>query len=193
MTLPRIDYPKRGLPAPPGLHVEDVPGIGEANREAEALINPIDGGTDLRVALPAGATPGISVDLVRLLAAIQSRGTDTADAMRAVRSALDPFRGVRCEDNYRCLVFSLAAARVAPTEILDPNGLSLAGSSVTVYSNTGTFDLYIDMPTNDPIPVAPLTWPAMAPQIHDHRFKRLFVVNTAQQGATMRLYIGRGA
>ena len=89
MTLPRTNYPKRGLPAPPGLHVEFIPGVGEGNREAEALINATDGGTDMRVTFAPGAAPGISVDLARLLAAIQSRGTDTADAVRAVRSGVD--------------------------------------------------------------------------------------------------------
>jgi hypothetical protein len=71
------------------LHVEFVPGIGEANREAEALINPTDGGTDFRVTMAAGAAPGISADLAALLAAVQARGTDTADSVRAVRSAVE--------------------------------------------------------------------------------------------------------
>jgi len=89
MTSPRLRYPKRGLPAPPGVHIENPMGMAEANFELEGLVNFIDGGTDTRVTIPPGAAPGITPDLAAILAAIQARGLDTADATRAVRSSVD--------------------------------------------------------------------------------------------------------
>lgn len=89
MTVPRTNYPKQGLPQPPGVHIESVPILGERNRELEGLINAVDGGTDLRVVLAPGGGPWFATEFAALLSAVTNRGVDTADQVRAARSAIE--------------------------------------------------------------------------------------------------------
>ena len=67
-----------------------------------------------------------------------------------------PVVEVEEENEYVMKTLALAAAFVA-TEIKDAGGNPLAGRSLTIWINDGSWNLYFDSGSHDPIPIAPIT------------------------------------
>ena len=99
-----------------------------------------------------------------------------------------PVVEVEEENEYVMKTLALAAAFVA-TEIKDAGGNPLAGRSLTIWINDGSWNLYFDSGSHDPIPIAPITYPAMITFVRE--FTSIWASNGTSQAKAAILYIGK--
>lgn len=98
-----------------------------------------------------------------------------------------PVVDVQEENEYIVVTLDLSIARASPTQILY-GGNPITGRSMTVWSNSGNFNLRFSNATHDAIPVAPLTYPAMITFVRE--ITAIYVDNAAQAAQAV-LYVGQ--
>lgn len=98
-----------------------------------------------------------------------------------------PVVEVQEENEYIMVEVDLSIGRAVPTQILY-GGNPVTGRSMAIWSNPGTFNLRFTDGVHDPIPVGPLTYPAMITFVRE--ITNIYVDNLAQIGKAI-LYVGQ--